>query len=246
MAYSDPREPHARALCDFFGGETDAKIVVHNSLGEREELQVAVFFRAPEDFFSFERAALELCRGRVLDVGAGTGVHSLYLQEQGLEVCAIDVLREAVEIMRLGGVRDARLADIAEFREEPFDTILMMMNGIGILGTLDGLDRFLRDVPRLLKSGGQIILDSGPARVVGESGDAAVEVALGGQSTYHGEAWITLEYKGEKGPPFRELYADSETLTRHAAGAGFECEIIFRDELGGYLAQLTRAGGLST
>lgn len=246
MTYSHPLEPHARALRDFIGGETDARIVVRSSLGEDEELPVAVFFRAPEDFFAFERAALPLCRGRVLDIGAGTGIHTLYLQDQGFEVCAIDVLAEAVEIMRAAGVRDARQADVWEFEEEPFDTILMMMNGIGILGTLQGLDRFLGQVPRLLKPGGQILLDSGPARVVGESGDAAAEVAIGSGEAYHGEAWITLEYKGRIGEPFRELYADSETLTKHADDAGFRCEIVFRDELGGYVARLTRATEVST
>lgn len=240
VTYSHPREPHARALGDFFGGDRDASMVVHSSLGEREELPVAVFFRAPEDFFPFERAAMPLCRGRVLDVGAGTGVHTLYLQDQGFEVCAIDVLPEAVQIMRSAGVRDARLADVWEFEDEPFDTILMMMNGIGILGTLEGLDRFLREVPRLLEPDGQIVLDSGPARVVGEPGDAAVEVAIAGDETHHGEPWIVLEYKGQRGPPFRELYADSETLTLHAAAAGFGCEVVFRDELGGYVARLRR------
>ena len=83
VTYSYPREPHARALRDFFEGDRDASIIVHSSLGEHEELPVAVFFRAPEGFFSFERAAMPLCRGRVLDVGAGTGVHTLYLQDQG-------------------------------------------------------------------------------------------------------------------------------------------------------------------
>ncbi|UCC83410.1 MAG: class I SAM-dependent methyltransferase [Gemmatimonadota bacterium] len=240
VTYSDPREPHGRALRDFFDGDRDATIVVHSSLGEHEELPVAVFFRAPEDFFPFERAALPLCRGRVLDIGAGTGVHALYLQDRGLEVVAIDVLPEAVEIMRSAGVRDARVADVWEFSDEPFDTILMMMNGIGILGTLAGLDRFLREAPRLLKSDGQIVLDSGPARVVGEPEDAAVEVAIAGDETHHGEAWITLEYKGQRGPPFRELYADSETLTRHAAAAGFESEVVCRDDLGGFVARLWR------
>ncbi|MGD2216584.1 MAG: class I SAM-dependent methyltransferase [Gemmatimonadales bacterium] len=240
VTYTDPREPHARALSDFFGGDRSASIIVHNSMGEHEELPVAVFFRAPEEFFPFERAALRLCRGRILDVGAGTGVHALYLQDRGFEVCAIDVLPEAVEIMRSAGVRDARLADVWEFEDEPFDTILMMMNGIGILGTLEGLDRFLGEVPPLLRPDGQIVLDSGPARVVGEPEDAAVEVAMASDETLHGEAWITLEYKGQRGPPFRELYADSETLTLRAAAAGFGCEVVFRDELGGYVARLRR------
>ena len=85
MPYGDAREPHARALRDYFEGDSAAKIIVHTSLGEHEEIPVAVFFRGPDDFFSFDRAALRLCRGRVLDVGAGTGVHSLYLKKRGVE-----------------------------------------------------------------------------------------------------------------------------------------------------------------
>ena len=214
--------------------------MLHSSLGEHDEMPISIFFREPEDFFPFERAALELCRGRVLDVGAGTGVHSLYLQARGFEVTAIEVLVQAVEIMQRRGVRDARLADIAAFEDEPFDTILMMMNGIGIVGTLDGLDGFLRDIPRLLKPGGQILLDSGPGRIVGDPSEGAVQVPAG-EGEYHGEALIVLEYRGEVAPPFRELYVDSETFTEHAAAAGWDCEIVFRGELSDYVARLTRA-----
>ena len=240
MNYTDPREPHARALRDFFNGDNNAKIVVHSSLGEHEEIPVAIFFREP-DFFPFERAALALCRGRVLDVGAGTGLHALYLQERGHEVVAIDVLPEAVEIMRRCGICDARVADVMSFEAEPFDTILMLMNGIGILGTLDGLDRFLRDVPRLLKPGGQILLDSGPPVLVGDRDDAAIVAPGDAESSYVGETWISLEYKGAIGPPFRELYVDSETLEEHARAAQWQFECVFRDEHGGHLARLTRA-----
>jgi SAM-dependent methyltransferase len=239
VTYTDSLGPHARALRDYFDGETDATIVLHSSLGETDEIPVSVFFRGPDDFFSFDRAALQRCRGRILDLGAGTGVHSLYLQDHGFEVCAVDVLADAVEIMRRRGVRDARLGDVTELDLGRFDTILMMMNGTGILGTLKGLDRFLCDVPRLMAEGGQILVDSGPARVVGGLEEPAVEVTLD-EDAYPGEAWITLAYKGKEGRPFRELYVDAETLAEHAEANGFECEIVFWDEMGGYVARLTR------
>ncbi len=239
MTYSDPREPHGAALRDYFLGKSDAKLRLHSSAGEHEEIPVSVFFRGPDDFFPFERVALPLCRGRVLDVGAGTGVHSLYLQTLGLEVCAIDVLPQAVEIMRARGVHDVRLADVRELSGGRFDTILMMMNGIGVLETLSGLDRFLRTATRLLNPGGQILLDSGPANVVGEAHQAA-EVVDTEITGYPGEAWISLEYLGVVAPPFRELYADAETLTERAEAAGWACEILHRDELGSYVARLAR------
>jgi SAM-dependent methyltransferase len=242
MPYSDPREPHARALRDYHEGARTATIIVHSDLGEHEELPVAIFFRGADEMFPFERAALELCRGRVLDVGAGTGVHSLYLQERGHDVVAIDLMAELVEIMRERGVRDARAIGvheaIATWEDEKFDTILMMMNGIGILGTLGGLDDFLAKVGWLLEPGGQILLDSGPANIVGDAEEAA-EVARAEEGRYPGEAWIELEYAGEKGPPFRELYADSETLSERAETAGWRVEIAYREGFGGYVARLT-------
>ncbi len=240
MRFTHPREPHARAIADYFGGARDPTLVVHSSAGEHEELPVSVFFRGPAEFFSFERAALALCRGRVLDVGAGTGVHALYLQGRGHDVCAIDVLPEAVEIMRARGVRDARLIDVAELQDESFDTVLLLMNGVGIFGTIEGLKRFFDYAPRLLRPGGQILLDSGPASLVGAPDEAFAEMSGGGDDSYPGEMWIELEYRGERGPPFRELYVDPETLCECARAAGWEPEIVHRDELGGYVARLTR------
>ncbi len=153
-------------------------------------------------------------------------------------MCAIDVLPEAIEIMKARGVREVRRADVREFTEGRFDTILMMMNGIGILETLSGLDRFLLAAPRLLNPGGQILLDSGPGNVTGEAHDAAEVVETGGGG-YPGEAWISLEYRGEEAPPFRELYTDAETLSGRAEAAGWECEILHRDPYGAYVARLT-------
>jgi SAM-dependent methyltransferase len=240
MKYSDPREPHARALRDYFAGDLNATLVLHSSAGEHEEIPVSVFFRGPEDFFPFERAALELCRGRVLDVGAGTGVHTLYLQELGYDVCAVELLPEAAEIMRARGARDVHTKDIADLKSSPFDTILLLMNGIGIFGTLDGLDRFLLDSPRLLKPDGQIILDSGPANITGDPDNPAVAISFPDGGGYPGETWIALEYRGEIGPPFRELYADPDTLVEHAVATGWNCEIVFHDSLSGFVARLTR------
>jgi len=152
--------PHGAALLDYSMGETSAAVVVHGDDGETETVPIRVFFRGPADFSALEDAALDLCRGRVLDAGAGSGCHSLVLQAQGLSVCAIDIAPEAVEVMRKRGVEDARCADVFSFAADPFDTVLLMMNGIGVVGDLAGLDRFLAGVGRLLTPDGQILLDS--------------------------------------------------------------------------------------
>jgi SAM-dependent methyltransferase len=185
--------------------------------------------------------AVDLCRGRVLDAGAGAGCHSLHLQQRSLDVCAIDISPEAVEVMKKRGIREVHRADVFKFQAQPFDTILMMMNGIGVVETLQGLDRFLRSVPRLLSEKGQILLDSHDARHEIDP-DELVHWESHQTQPYFGEVTLRLEYKGQIGPSFGWLYLDSDTLTRYAEKTGWFCKIVHREEDGAYLAQLTRPG----
>lgn len=221
--------PHGTALRDFLAGRQDAEVVVRAADGEEERTAVRVFFREAHEFSALDEAALDLCRGRVLDVGAGAGCHSLVLQARGVIVTALDVAPDAVEVMRRRGVRDVRCGDIFRFTGERFDTLLVLMNGIGLVGTLEGLDRFLREAPRLLTDGGQILLDSfdpGPA-------DA------GSSRPYAGEMCFQQEYRGIRGAFYDFLFLDFETLRRYAESAGWRCESIWQEDEGHYLARLT-------
>ena len=234
-------EPHGRALLDYFAGEHDAMLRLRSSMGEDDEIPVAVFFREPDEFFPFETYAMELCRGRVLDAGAGTGVHSLVLQERGFDVTAVEILPQAIEILRRRGVENVVEGDMFALEPGLFDTVIMLMNGIGPVGTLAGLDPFLDRAKALVAPGGQILVDSA-APVVH---DAVVVPAAGAwppptADGYPGEAWIELEYRGAVGAPFRELYVDAGTLAARAERAGWQCTIAFGDAEGGYLARLAR------
>ena len=237
-----PWRPHGRALLDYFNGDTSAHVVVHWEDREREVVPIRVFFRGPSEFSAVEEAAIDLCRGRVLDGGAGAGCHALVLQEQGLAVCAIDIAPEAVEVMRRRGVQDARCADIFHFREGPFDTILLMMNGIGVVGDLAGLDRFLADVHRLLAPGGRILLDSYDPNRTQHPDGAPSSKTRRPQGRYIGEMRFRLEYRGKKGPTLAWLFLDIKLLTERAMKAGWSPEIIWQEAEGHYLARLCRAG----
>lgn len=242
MTDSAPWRPHGRALFDYYHGDTSAEVVVHGDDGETEVVPIRVFFRGPMEFSALEEAALDLCRGRVLDAGAGAGCHALVLQEQDLAVCAIDIAPEAVEVMQGRGVKDARCADIFQVRDGLFDTLLLMMNGIGVVEDLAGLDRFLADAHRLLAPGGQILLDSYDPNWTENPDDAPSREAGGPSERYIGEMHFRLEYRGKKGPTLAWLFLDSGLLAERAMKAGWSCEVIWQEEDGHYLARLTRAG----
>jgi SAM-dependent methyltransferase len=241
MATAAALDPYDHALRDyFFSDRTDATLTLYSDLGEHDALPVDIFFREPEAFFPFERVALDHCRGTVLDVGAGTGVDTLALQQRDFTVHAVEITRAGVEIMRRRGVRTVTQGDIRELQLPPVDTMLMMMNGIGFVETLDGLDQFLPRAAELLKPRGQLLVDSGQAHLREDS------VAVPGlqwpprAGDYLGEAWVCLEYAGQRGEPFRELYIDFTTLTRHAAAAGWLTEQLVDLGSGSYVARLTK------
>jgi SAM-dependent methyltransferase len=235
---NEAMKPYGLALLDFFNGDKSAKVVAQREDGLRSDMPMGVFFRAPTDFSPLEQTALALCRGEVLDVGAGTGCHSLDLQERGIEVWAIDISPQCVEIMSKRGVKQVQRADVFELQAGPFDTLLLMMHGLGMAANLSGLDRFLRHAHHLIKPDGQILCDSLDVRGTTEPIHLAYQEANRKADCYFGEIRMQFEYKGQLGPFFSWLQVDAETLTEHAQKTGWSCRIIRREENGDYLAQL--------
>ncbi|KPJ93470.1 MAG: hypothetical protein AMS18_05715 [Gemmatimonas sp. SG8_17] len=221
----------------FYAGDMDARIVVHDDYGDTDEHSIAHFFRTCDEFPDLELTALELCRGAVLDVGAGSGCHSIELQERGLEVCALEIAPELCQLMRERGVLDVRCGDIHEFESEPFDTVLMMMNGLELAGSLAGLERLLSHLRSLVSPGGQVLADSSDLR---SSHGIADDPTRREDGRYVGEVTLQLEYDGRKGMPFQHLYVDPDTLVDHAAKTDWDCAVLCESEFGHYLARLSR------
>jgi SAM-dependent methyltransferase len=239
----DPRAmaPFGAALRGYVEGDTDAELFMHRDDGLTVSMPARHFFRPPSEFTRLETVALERCAGRVLDCGAGAGPHSLVLQERGLSVTAIDLSREAVEVMTRRGVRDARHADATSFRGGPFDTVLLLGHTIGVVETVDGLDAFLRGLQELVADGGQVILDSLDVRATDDPVNLAYHEANRRAGRYVGEIRDALEFRGVKGPVHGWLQVDEETLAAHAARAGWNCEVLAAEPGGEALFRLSRA-----
>jgi SAM-dependent methyltransferase len=187
-----------------------------------------------------EKIALDLCRGRTLDLGAGAGRHALELQRRGLEVTAVDVSPEAVDVMRQRGVVDARCGALDDLAGDRFHTIVLLMHGIGLVGTLRGLDHFLQQVLEHLEKDGRIIFDSADLGLVlpEQFNDGLDEWRAGGM--YPGEVEYRLSYKDLEGEPYPWLFIDAVTLADRAEAADIAVEIVARGERGSYLARLRR------
>ena len=153
-------EPFGAALRAFDEGDAGAELLMHRDDGFSVAVPVAHFFRPVPEDGGLEAVAIGCCSGRVLDCGAGTGRHAFVLQERGLDVTAIDLSPEAVEVMSRRGVRDARRADALSFEGGPFDTLLLLGHSIGMVETIAGLGAFMSGLHRLVAPRGQVLLDS--------------------------------------------------------------------------------------
>ncbi|MGD2136569.1 MAG: methyltransferase domain-containing protein [Gemmatimonadales bacterium] len=231
-------DPHGLALLAYHEGDTDATLTLVRDDGVEHAIPASHFFRGPDDFSAIERAALERCRGRVLDVGAGTGLHALALADRGLEVTAIDVSEHAVDVMRRRGVQDVRRADAFAFHEGRYDTLLMLGHGIGMVGTLDGLGRFLGHVPSLMADGAQLLCDSLDVLRTDDAANLAYHEANRRAGRYVGEVRLRFAFGETRGPRLGWLHVDAATLGRYAEAAGLGCEIVLERESGEYLARL--------
>ena len=139
-----------QALENYLHEPGKQKLWIHNRYGDKEEMPVATYFRDESTMPDLEWLALEQCFGKVLDIGAGAGGHSLALQNRGKAVTAIDNSPGAVKVMQSRGVKLVVEGDIFLYEEAKFDTLLLLMNGIGLAGTMDGLTNLLQHFKTLL------------------------------------------------------------------------------------------------
>ena len=227
------------ALQDYLAGNQEATIQVYSDIAEPEELTAAYFFRGPEQMPELEKIALANCHGKIADLGAGAGSHSLILQERGFDVTAFDISKGACSVMKNRGVVKVVQKDAFHLGQDRFDTILMLMNGIGLVNSPDGLVYFLDRLKNNLNPGGQVILDSSDITYMYYDEEGALNLDINAE--YHGVVTYQMAYKNKKGQPFRWLFIEFPILKDYAEQAGYACEFITEGENDQYLARLTLA-----
>jgi cyclopropane fatty-acyl-phospholipid synthase-like methyltransferase len=150
-----------KAILDYQTDNSPEDLITETSISDADEMSVAYLFRSFAEMPKLEQKALQLAKGKVLDVGCGAGSHSLYLQnELNLDVTAIDISANAIKACELRGLKKAKVQDIMQLEGEKFDTILLLMNGAGMCGKLKNIPNFLQKLKSLLTDGGQILVDS--------------------------------------------------------------------------------------
>lgn len=219
------------ALKDYQQDFRKYKLWIYNKYGGKEEMPVSAYFKNNADLSALECLALDGCFGEVLDVGAAAGSHTLKLQQRKCNVTAMDISAGASQVMRQRGIKKIITADIFSYSKKKFDTLLFLMNGIGLAGTLEGLEKLLHTLQKILKPGGQILFDSSDIAYLYE------EQSL--PENYYGEIDYRYAYRGRFSEWFKWLYIDKQTMQHIASECGLRFEVLYEDEMEQYLGKLS-------
>lgn len=227
-----------KAILDFQTNNYPQDLITETSISEADEMSVAYLFRSYDEMPKMEQSALQLAKGKVLDVGCGAGSHSLTLQnDRNLDVTSIDISPNAIQACTLRGLKKATVQDVMTLENEKFDTILLLMNGTGIFGTLKETPNFLLKLKSLLNPNGQILIDSSDIIYMFDADEDGGKWITGGN--YYGELTFAVSYKNETEDTFPWLYLDYNTLQNAAFANGLQCELIMEGEHYDYLAKLS-------
>ncbi|MFC6876689.1 class I SAM-dependent methyltransferase [Flavobacterium myungsuense] len=241
-----------KAILDYQTNNSPEDLITETSISEEDEMSVAYLFRDFNAMPKLEQRALQLAKGKILDIGCGAGSHSLYLQdEMHLDVTAIDISENAIKACILREINNAKVQDIMTLENEKYDTILLLMNGAGMCGKLKNVAAFLMKLKSLLNENGQILLDSSDIIYMFDEDDpevsgggkwiaSPVQPSASGSSehSYYGEVVFNITYKGQKEKPFDWMYIDYNTLQNAALANGLNCELVLEGEHYDYLARL--------
>ena len=229
-------DPFGEAIHDYFEKGKAPDLIVNSNYTEDEKIPVSYLFRTENDMPEIEITALENCRGKILDIGAAAGCHSVILQEKGFDITALEKSEKACEVLRKRDISKVVCADIFNYSETQFDTILLLMNGAGIGETLEGLKKLLVHLKKLLTRNGQILIDSSDIKYLFEEEDGSFWMDLANES-YYGEMEYEVKYKNSVSK-FKWLFVDFQNFKKLAENCGFDCKLLEKGEHYDFLAQL--------
>lgn len=229
-------DPFGEAIRDYVEKEKAPDLKVNSNYTEDESIPISYLFRTEKGMPNLEREALKLCKGKILDIGAAAGCHTLLLQKKGFNVTALEISELAVEAMKKRGIQKVIHGDILSFSTKKYDTLLLLMNGTGIGGTIEGLKKLLLHLKSLLNEKGQILIDSSDIKYLFEEEDGSMWVDMANPK-YYGEMEYEISYKKSMSK-FNWLFVDFETLKKSCINLGLSCELVTEGDHYEYLARI--------
>ena len=226
----------SKALYDYWTDNQPEDMITWTHLTDEEILPIAYLFRDFEQMPKTEQIALQNATGKILDVGAGSGLHSLWLQNKGKDIVALEYSPISCRLMRERGIKQVVQQDFFDYRPETkFDTLLFLMNGVGIVQKAKYLDRLFLQIDRIMQADGKALIHSSDLKYLytSESGYQMPE------NDYYGDVQFYVKYKGQT-ESFDWTYIDENTLRIFARQHGFITQKLYESDEGDFLMEISR------
>lgn len=223
-------DPMGLAIKEYAENNLESTIQIFSPDFDEDSIPTSYLFREFKDFPTNEKKALSLVKGKTLDIGAAAGIHSKYLIEKNIDVSAIDISPYTIEYLKSENI-NAQLSDIFDFESDTkFDTVLLLMNGLGIAETNNKLPLFLEKLSNLLTPQGKILVESCSLNYLFDDEEEA--------ENHNGEIIYQMKYKNTEGLYFSWLYKSFDDLKNTCTKLNLSCKLISNEDNGQYLAQI--------
>jgi SAM-dependent methyltransferase len=212
--------------------------IVERDDGYIEAIRMKAYFSDYEDWAPIEQKAMQFVKGRVLDIGCGAGRHSLYLQKKGLDVLGIDISPLAVKVCKLRGLKKVKVMSIeeADFKPNSFDTIIMMGNNFGLLGSLKKARKLLKKFHKITTKNALIIASTRDPYKTDNPAHLEYHKLNKKKGRMGGQVRIRSRFRKYVGKWFDYLMVSKEEMNQILEGTGWKIKEFLDSENSNYIA----------
>jgi len=212
-----------QAMIAYYKGENSFEIYERDDGYFDARCDVAVYFSTYEDWPPYVQKAIDLVKGRVLDIGCGAGRHSLHLQEKGHDVLGIDVSPLAIQVCKQRGLRKTENISIDEVNFPPnsFDTIIMMGNNFGLFGNLENARKLLKRFCTMTSEDALIIAETRDPSKTSNPDHLKYQEENRKKGRMPGQIRIRVRFKKFVTPWFDLLIVSKEEMKQILKGTGW-------------------------
>ena len=190
-----------------------------------------------------EKAAIKYAYGRTLDLGCGSGRHSLYLQKKGLVATGLDRSPMAIKLCKLRGLKNTKqmsIEDIGKFSPNSFDIILMMGNNLGLLSSFKKGKVLLKKMHDITSDEGIIIAETTDPGKTKSKYHLEYQKNNIKKGRMRGQVKIRIRHNVLIGPWFDYLLVSKSELSQLLLGTGWKISKILKKEKGRYYVILKK------
>ena len=190
-----------------------------------------------------EKRAIKFVKGKILDIGSGAGRHSLYLQEKGFDVTALDNSEGAVKVCKMRGLKKIKhlsIDNIEQLAPNKFDTILMLGNNFGLFGNKKKAKTILKKLYQVTSPTAQIVAETNNPVNTTNPIHLAYHKRNQKLGRMKGQIRIRIRFKNLASPWFDYLFVTPDEMKSLLVGTGWKISKLIDPKAVSYIAVITK------